>query len=673
MKGQMFWDIILYNLPWRYHLSECINNGELPLWNPYMNYGFPQMGHYETWYPVSWIIALLYKYDLIVLQFEYLFNLLMAGVGFYQFTKLFQLHKQTRTIGAIAYMLCGVFISQASQLGYLTSGAWMPFVFYFLIRFLQKPSFEIGLYFTFFYYLLVTGGYAGNFITITYICIAIVVYFVIKYFRQKAFSTLKQIGGFTLILSVLFIGMYSVVLYSTSALNPLITRSSLDYNNEGFGAQTGSSSLIGYSSLISPSSTSVSSELWNTSKMLNDAYIGLIPLLLSIFFLLFGRKSSYYKLAIWLFGIAILFLMISAAVELPFHNLLYRLLPLMDQFRFPSLFRIFFIFNLITISLFSIELILQNAKTRIVFGKYLGIVLILMTIGLFFTSPVNLPFINEEFFTQIKQQSISNMWSVDLLIGISLLSILLLFTVYKPKHLLLTLLILTAGDMIIHTWIRTPTFVHSDKNPQLVNQQIKAIHQGFPLINQQITTGKITETFEKVPKLWLNRFTYFKYPIVEGSSPYSTKTYSAVIQNHLLDTALQYPFIAVFDELEDLSNSKQHYNITLTKNIQSTYTSPNQFDFTISQAEGKTILFNHNTHPDWHFYENGEHLISKSISGNFLAVQLKSDESALSIKFEPKTTIRLFYLSLFSFLICIGFILYFQIKNITNISHQNKV
>ncbi len=119
---RMFWDIVLMNLPWRYHLSECINNGVLPLWNPYMNNGFPQMGHYETWYPISWLFSFVFEYNLKVLQFEYLFNLFIAGVGFYKLSSLFNLSKPIRLSGAITYMLCGLFI-------YFTS---IPFrVYYF--------------------------------------------------------------------------------------------------------------------------------------------------------------------------------------------------------------------------------------------------------------------------------------------------------------------------------------------------------------------------------------------------------------------------------------------------------------------------------------------------------------------------------------------------------------
>ena len=173
-ERKMLWDITLLNLPWRYQLSESINNGYLPLWNPYINNGYPQMGQYETWYPVSWIIAFLFKYNLQVLQYEFLFTLFIAGIGMYKLTALFEgISKTNRVAGAIAYMLCGLFISQSSHFGYIVAGAWMTFVFYFLIKFLQHPKWKYGINLVLFYFLLMTGGYPGNAITITYICIII--------------------------------------------------------------------------------------------------------------------------------------------------------------------------------------------------------------------------------------------------------------------------------------------------------------------------------------------------------------------------------------------------------------------------------------------------------------------------------------------------------------------
>ena len=43
-----------------------------------------------TWYPISWIIGLIFGNDLITLQYEYLFHLFIGGIGVYFFGTHFQ-------------------------------------------------------------------------------------------------------------------------------------------------------------------------------------------------------------------------------------------------------------------------------------------------------------------------------------------------------------------------------------------------------------------------------------------------------------------------------------------------------------------------------------------------------------------------------------------------------
>ena len=80
----MKWDATDLYLPWKYYVTECFANGELPLWNPFINSGFPQMADPGSWYPVSWILAWLGGgYSLNVLHWEYIIHLFIGGFGMY--------------------------------------------------------------------------------------------------------------------------------------------------------------------------------------------------------------------------------------------------------------------------------------------------------------------------------------------------------------------------------------------------------------------------------------------------------------------------------------------------------------------------------------------------------------------------------------------------------------
>lgn len=658
----MFWDITLINLPWRYHLSECINNGVLPLWNPYMNYGFPQMGHNETWYPVSWLLAYLFEYDLSVLQFEYLFNLFIAGLGFYKLSSLFSFEKQVRITGAIAYMLCGVFIAQASHLGYVTSGAWMPFVFYFLIRLLQEPNFRLGLNFVFFYFLLVTGGYPGNFIVITYICLAITIYYVWKHWRAKQILPLKKLAYLLPTLLIFFLMIYGVVLQATMELNPLITRGDLEYTNTGFGAMTGSNTIQSYTSLVSPLSTAIESEIWGTARMLNDAYFGIVPLILAFFFIVKGKGTTYYRAGLIMFFGAIFFLLVSIAVQFPLHKFLFHYVPLLDKFRFPSLYRIFFILAMIILALFSIQLV--SKKVELLKSLKIWLISSIVLIALLFVfSQTNHSFeMFVDFENVVLNLPIEAMIFIDVFLAVIILLAVVLLLQYRSKHLVLALLVLISFDLVVHTWIRTPLFVARNSDPGIVDEAIKEIPEGFPLINQSIANRQAIHQFENSPPLWTNKYSYNKYPIYEGSSPYSTKTYSKSIENGDLEVLLNYPFISIFDDFSNGKVDTVFYQKELSESIVSGSASPNEFIFEIENAQNKYALFNHNKYPHWKFYENGELLEPVEVSTNFYAVKLKAPSSELKIVFDPETTKTLFYLSAISFIAMLLFIVILNLK-----------
>ena len=141
----MKWDIMDLSLPWRHYLAECLQNGLLPLWNPFQNMGFPQMGHWETWYPVSWVIGYLFGYNLLTLQYEFLLHVFIAGLGMYKLSGRYVQSKSARFFAAASFMLSGFFVSQAQHLGYIVAVAWMPFIFYYALSFTRKPELRLGL------------------------------------------------------------------------------------------------------------------------------------------------------------------------------------------------------------------------------------------------------------------------------------------------------------------------------------------------------------------------------------------------------------------------------------------------------------------------------------------------------------------------------------------------
>lgn len=660
----MFWDITLYNLPWRYHLSECINHGELPLWNPWMNNGFPQMAHAETWYPVSWFFSLVFGYNISTLQYEYLFNLLIAGIGFYKFSGLFQgISENIRLTASVSYMLCGVFISQASQLGYITSGAWMVFVFYYLILFLRKPEFRNGMLLVLFYFLLVTGGYPGNYIVVTYICLAFTPIYLFYLHRKKVSLNWKKFFLNTFFSVIVFFCLYLVALVPSLELQNHMTRGELDYTNIGFGAMTGSTSLSGYLTLISPSASIVKSEFWGEYPMLNDVYFGILNFIIITYFLVRGKDQRYYKLSIFLFLSSLIFLMISVATIFPMHYWIYKLVPFIDRFRFPSLFRIFFVFQFIVISLFAWQFLVEN-KHRI--KEFLIMCLIFLTMGVpfIFNQFISIPIANifSDFDQTILAMNTATLVTIDMIIlGV----IIALFFSLRNKLLISTIvLILFTLDISLHVWIRSPRFVSSDKNPVEIQNALNAIQDTYPLPNQNISQGEAHNQFQPIDGLWLNTFAYYKYPVQTGSSPYSTEMYRLALNDGTFEKFSHQPLVFVLDRIDAFG--EENVDSLLTDQIKFTDAGPNAFQLIVTEAKNKFLVFNHNFYPGWEFIQNGKESEKFMIHPNYMATKIISDSSEIKIQFNPKYIRELFYLSVTTLILLLLFLLISRFRQIPN-------
>ena len=172
----MKWDAMDIYLPWKNFIGESINNGMLPLWNPFMNSGFAQMGDPNTWYPVSWVLSVLGKYNIYAIHFEYLLHLYIAGIGFYKVTQLYSMSRATRIIVAAAYMLSGFLIGNAQHTGWIISAAWFPFIYYYFVQLYRKPGYIDALKLGFCSFMMFSGGYPGIFIVAFYTIFVFFIY-----------------------------------------------------------------------------------------------------------------------------------------------------------------------------------------------------------------------------------------------------------------------------------------------------------------------------------------------------------------------------------------------------------------------------------------------------------------------------------------------------------------
>ncbi len=674
-RSVMKWDIVDINLPWNYFISECMNHGILPLWNPYSMFGFPQYGDPATWYPVNWVIGLIRQYDLYAVHFEYLLHLFLAAIGMYKLGFLFGFSRNTRLIVAISYMFSGFFISNAQHIWWLINATWLPFIFLYFIRLYKIPTFSDSVKLAFVIFLALSGGYPGLFISTAYLFLAIFCFLLIKNLMAKNFLEIKKWLLFLSITCIFLVFSSLVVFVSSFDFSHYINRGvALPYNKGGtlFGSFPPKALL----SAVFPYSVSLNdSNIWGADFSVLNIYFGffcLLILLITVFAGKISKKSLYY------FVIGIVFLLIAMAEVFPFRKWLYLYIPYMDMFRFSSIFRLFAIFFFILATGFGIEKLNSDQGYKIKFvryGRMAGILLFLSLLILFFNLnrwKFKLLFtkgfslfdhiagINEKIFLQG-------------VIHIGLLGIFLFIITWKKTWWYWALTSIVIIDMILSVQLNINATVTERYSPKIINNYLKKLPAGFPIPS---LTHSINNTNDKtlepnIPYIWRNLGELYKTPSSSSFSPYRLNTVHTSIINKSLDNILDNPIVFLTkpiirpdgtDFLEILPYDPESLQVTLFK--------PNRFEMNVNLDSSLTLVLLQNYYPYWTATVNEKKQSIIKIKDTFMSLKLGKGEHHLVFEFKIKKVMVAFWISLITWGFCLIIIGLTWIKKSSDLKNQ---
>lgn len=338
-SATIIWDGISLWLPWKHFIVEELLNGFLPLWNPFHNGGFPQHADSMTWYPISWVFGFLFgRYTIYSINLEYLFHVSLAGYSFYCYSARFSSNQKLRFYLGLCYMFSGFILGNSQHISYIINAAWFPFVLLYLNKMkhdgrpLTIVCFSLTTYFFF------SGGYLAIF----FISLYLLFFYVVSAFLSLEKTQRKYYLYRLLIACCLLIVLALPILYSTVNLFHFFERS--EGINESVKFNYGSMPWNGLYSIFLP----FSSGIFNASEIefgFFSAFLGTLPIVLVLFKIkeIIKRKELLAILIVSLF-----FLFASMGEIFKIRNLIASL-PLMNLFKFPSIFRLFFIFYFLTL------------------------------------------------------------------------------------------------------------------------------------------------------------------------------------------------------------------------------------------------------------------------------------------------------------------------------------
>lgn len=519
----MKWDMADYFFPYRKLISDAINAGVGPFWNPYQAYGTPLYSDPQSgfWYPITWLISLVSGYSMKAMYFEYALHMSIAGTGFLFLARRFGVKLSVAIMFAVLYSFNGFFISNAQHLSWLTQAAWLPWVLgMYYAAIIQKRT-PYLLLLPVVLYMMLSGGYPAFILVLHYFLLVLAVVLFVraltKQDRAEAFSLVWR----HVVAYALFVAVSGGFLWSFATGYPLISRfeaSTLETVLFGpFSAQSTISFVLPYAVAKSAG--------FNSNISMINGYMGLLGLIGMI--MSFTYRKPMFVRALWWFGLFAL--LVSFGDQTPLREWLYNYVPGMDRFRFPAMFRLFFIMGALLSGAYwmghasreQVYKVIRNLAIVITLGL-LSVIVILMIKGdvdlskvfLFDTANSDLP-------QRVFASSAIAVGLLLLILGANRLQFIKGW--YAPMVLVVLL------DMFVMLQTMQPVTVVSDVKVNDLDSYISNISPGFRPPRNEISDATCMGDAALAP-IWYNQNMLYRTPCSIGFNPYRLSYQDSILK-----------------------------------------------------------------------------------------------------------------------------------------------
>jgi hypothetical protein len=523
-QNTLKWDVMDQYYPWRMFVVQCLRNGIMPFWNPYEQLGYPMHADPQSgvWYPLVWIFALFGDYTLYSVQAEYILHIALGGIGMMLLLQRFHVQRSIAFMLSIAYMFCGLFIGNAQHLTFVIAACWMPYVLLAFKNMAEHNHWRYALHFSLFGYLLVSGGYPAFSIILFYLLTGATVYLFIinrqsKHWMKRFLLHASIAVGLLLLCS-------SALLFSVIQSADYLSRAEgLPFKTASFGPFSPQSLL----SLLFPLASAKDSSFFDTDISMSSVYMGLLPLA-GLLLLIIRPKSR----SSWLiFVVTILMLFASFGSYTPVFGWLYNNLPMMNLFRFPSVFRLFFIIGALLLS--GCALSAPDMASRLKKIILFFIVLLALVVAAnhkHYHYDNNATSWHEMINHLTLEQSVA--WQALIQLGLCIIA----WIIFRLKHhwIMPMLVVFTTIDMVVAAQLNIPVNVTYSLKTKSVAADVKqkAVHD-FQIpeirpIQMNNDSGGWVSPF------WRNLNLFKKQPAWDGYNSFQLKNYIRFVDDEML-------------------------------------------------------------------------------------------------------------------------------------------
>ena len=619
--------------PPKFFMSESIHAGYLPLWNPYINFGFPQYGDMSGgyWSPITWIIASTAGYNAYTFTIETLFYIVVGGLGMFRLMSSWQLNKEVIIMGAVAYMCCGYMIGHLQHFNWLSGAAFLPWCFWSYQLLLQKFSVRHVVQTAVLLYMLVASAHPGIIISTGYFFTAYLVY---HFFSNPGNSTisarLKSLSVSHTFLIVLFLLLGAGMVSGYLDLLPQFIRGEKISLRDSLLHPTNIQSWI---SVLFPFATVKNESLFNNDISARNCYFS-ITLLYFFILSLVNKKTGLQR---FLLPAGFLFALLASGGF--FKTLAYQFVPFIGYVRLNGEFRIFAIFCFILLACLELNKHIQQKK------KFSGaiqwiyyIIEIAVITGIIFGAYKSFGS-KESFIYKLQGITQQNGFSFKLKAFIDAISfydtfwmqgiiqLLLLWGIkwclrFNSWQLLKKILI---ADMIIACLMNIPFTGVGKASVAQVQSVLNKSPKGIPLPILSPIKNNVAGTPDENSMIgdWsmynkqIGTAQEVPYPIIlKNMRAYFDKDAITGKENHL-DKAFIY--------LEDSAEAT----------IQLLSFSPQQMELKVQSNTATKLVLQQNFYPHWYYSIGNDKKELNQYEMNFMSVPIVKGETHLKISFEP--------------------------------------
>lgn len=657
-------DALTYYYPIRTLISDALHNGELPLWTPFINLGYPMHADMQSgaWNPVIWIFAFLSDYSLAAFHYELIFYIAFAGIGLYYLCKSLGCSSIVSFCIAVSYQFCGFMTDSPQFFNCISAACYLPFVFLFFRNLINTGFSKYAIYFSIALFLFFTGGYPSIFIITLYV---LLFYFLFCFFKSTQKYEWVKLLAKPIVLSVLVFFLLSLpaILSFVPHLNQIARGKSQSLSLVLENSMNPSTLL----SFISPFATTANNDFLESSILMRSVYIGLLPFVFLIFSL-FTKQMYRDKENIFFLSTAMITLGMAFGDFFILRQIAYYVLPLMDSFRHPATFRLFSIFFFLLFTARGIELWLStetevtnsiNIITKILISVSVGIAIL----SLLYWQDVDFVYQTKNAPTQLLASLEFNHRFIIQLPFILLVLFIILWAIQKPSNRRFLPYILLF-DLFFATQLNMPVTLFGSKKMDQINTTLNRNLERFPIPENQsieelsrnsfdslsvsgskipytkkwgrndyfITPGNLTIQdsfyYSKIKDIiFLNPPVYFADSIVSSSSPLPALKGGFAFSNN-----------PILLQLVNKNNRLEKPTII--------YLSANKLIVETSNQDEKLMVVQQNNYPGWQAFIDKDETAFETVNTCMVGIKVPAGQHKITLIYKPTKVIVAFYISI---------------------------